>query len=87
MIRIIHLIQTKGKTIMANRKFEVIMNGERYLMTEIPDSVASDKSKNTGVFHLVKPGLLESSPETVIADIAYNELTFHPLPFFIIKPV
>jgi hypothetical protein len=72
---------------MQNRKFEVIMSGKRYLMTEVPDSVAPDRAKNTGVFHLTEPGLLESSPETVIADIAFNELTFQPLPFFVIKPV
>ena len=70
-----------------NKKYELLMNGTRYLFTMIPDSVKPDRDTESGIMHLVLPGPLASSPETVVGDFAYNELTFQKIPFFDIKPV
>ena len=69
------------------KKYEVLINGVRHLLTITPDSGRADRTMETGMMHLVLPGPLASSPETVIADMPYNELTFLPLPFFTIKPI
>lgn len=65
---------------MYERKYELLINGDKYVLTFIPDSVAPDREVETGMAHL-------TLGDTVVGDYPYNDLNFLRNPFFIIKPV
>jgi hypothetical protein len=61
-------------------KYELLINGDKYVLTFSPDSEAPSREVDTGMAHLVLG-------DTVVGDYAYNRTSFVRNPFFMIKPV
>lgn len=62
------------------RKFELLINDEKYVLNFISDGGGVDREVETGVARL-------TLGDKVVGDFPYNDLSFVRNPFFFIKPV
>jgi hypothetical protein len=56
------------------KKYELLINGTKYVLTFIPDSIEPGRDAETGMAHLVMG-------DAVVGDYPYNELSFVKNPF------
>ena len=61
-------------------KYELLINGDKYVLTFTPDSEGPSREVDTGMARL-------TLGDAVVGDYAYNRLSFIRNPFFMVKPV
>ena len=61
------------------KKYELIINGEKYTLTFTPDSESPSREAETGMARL-------ALADAVVGDFPYNELSFIRNPFLFLLP-